>query len=470
MGIVLRGGTIVNADSSYQAEVRLEGEKIAAIGRELSRPGDQLIEAGGCLLFPGGIDPHTHFDLDVGSTVTADDFFSGTRAAILGGTTTIIDFATQSKGESLTRALANWHSKAQEKSYCDYGFHLAITDWNTLIRQEMSRLIIEEGVTSFKLYLAYKNILQVDDGILLQALRHAKSCGALICLHCENGDVIDTLVQDARDAGCIEPRFHPLTRPPVAEQEACTRALILAHYLQAPVYIVHLSCAEALQVVAEAKARGEKVYAETCPQYLLLDDSYYRSPGFEGAKYVISPPLRQACNQELLWQGLESGILDLVATDHCSFNFKVQKELGTADFSKIPNGMPGVETRMGLLYTYGVLPGKISINKYVDLTSTRAAKLFGLYPRKGLIAPGSDADLVVWNPEADSVITAESQHMRVDYSPYEGFRRRGDAVHVFLRGRQVVREGQLIDPAPRGSYLYRTPFPKGGDDQCSAWS
>ena len=460
MGIVLNGGTIVTAVDTYQADVRIEGEEIVAMGHEIAQPEDQVIKVDGCLILPGGIDPHTHFDLPMGTFSTSDDFLSGSKAAVLGGTTTILDFATQFKGETLKTGLENWHAKADGKCYVDFGFHMAITDWNDQVAQEMTELVHQEGVPSFKLYMAYKNILQVDDSALLQALRQAGGCEALVCVHCENGDVVDYLVKEARAQGKTAPCIHPLTRPPEAEEEATNRAIRLARIAEAPLYIVHLTCGGALQAVAKAKRKGTEVYAETCPQYLLLDDSYYRSEGFNGAKYVISPPLRSLPHQASLWSGLETGIIDTVATDHCAFNYKGQKDLGLNDFSKIPSGAPGVETRMGLLYTYGVMTGKLTLNQFVALTSTNAAKLFGLFPRKGTIAPGSDADLVVWDPRASSTITVETLHQQVDYTPYEGFNQLGQATHVFLRGTQVVKDDQLQVEGPTGIYLSRKPFLK----------
>lgn len=461
MGIVLRGGTVVSAIDGYQAEVRIEGEKVVAIGSDLAQPHDRILHVDGCYLLPGGIDTHTHFDLPAGDTVTADDFASGTKAALIGGTTTIIDFATQFKGESLAEALANWQGKAQGKSYADYAFHMVVTDWHEGIPGQMSQLVRNEGLTSFKFYMAYKTTLQVDDGIILAALRQAKQIGALVCLHCENGDVVDYLVKEALAQGQTAPAFHPQTRPVEAEAEATARAITLAEIAGAPLYVVHLTCRGALQAVAKAKSRGMEIYAETCPQYLLLDDNYYKLAGFEAAKYVISPPLRAQENQDDLWHGLQNGILDTVATDHCSFNFNGQKEAGRQDFSKIPNGMPGVETRMGLLYTYGVEAGRISLNQMVALTATQPAKIFGLFPRKGTIAPGSDADIVVWDPDASSVISARTQYQNVDYAPYEGFRQSGRAAHVFLRGRQAVTEGKLSQEYPEGIYIPRKLFRPG---------
>ena len=336
----------------------------------------------------------------------------------------------------------------------------AITDWNEEIAREIKDLVQQEGVPSFKFYMAYKNILQVDDGVLLQALRQAGESGALICVHCENGDIIYDLVQEAVAQGNASPKYHSLTRPPEAEEEATARVITLAQIAKAPLYIVHLSCKGALQAVTNAKMKGIEVYAETCPHYLLLDNTYYNFEGFNSAKYVMSPPLRAPGDQQKLWSGLQTGVLDVVATDHCSFNYLGQKELGLKDFSKIPNGSPGVETRMGLLYTYGVMTGKLSLHDFVALTSTNAAKLFGLFPRKGTIAPGSDADLVVWDPRTSSVITNDKLHQHVDYTPYEGFRQIGEATHVFLRGKQVVQNGRLIEEKPRGIYLSRKPFLK----------
>nr|WP_255711203.1 dihydropyrimidinase [Pelosinus baikalensis] len=451
----MRGGTIVTAVDYYKADVRIEGEKIVAIGKEIILPEDIILDVEGHLLLPGGVDVHTHFDLPVGNTVTADDFTSGTQGAIMGGTTTIIDYATQFKGQTLKEALTNWHAKAQGACYVDYGFHMAITEWNDDIAEEIGWLSQSAGVTSIKLYMAYKNLLQVDDDILFQALVKSKQCGVLVCVHCENGDMIYNLVKRYRSQGNVAPYYHPLSRPIVAEEEAVYRIIALAHAAQSSVYIVHLSSNNALQVVMNAKCRGNRVYAETCPQYLLLDESFYSKDHFESAKYVISPPLRKKENQDFLWQGLHDGMLDVVATDHCSFNFHGQKDAGLHDFSMIPNGIPGVENRLGLLYTYGVVPGKISINTFVNVTATQPAKIFGLFPRKGTIAPGSDADIVVWDVNDVSVISAQAQQQRVDYTPYEGFQQKGKALHVFLRGQQVVQNGNLCDGDPQGIYLLR---------------
>lgn len=464
MGIILQGGTIVTAADTYQADVRLEGEQIAAIGQQIKQSYDEVISVAGCYIFPGGIDPHTHFDLPIGIMRTADDFASGSQAALVGGTTTVVDFATQFRGETLAEALKNWHGLSSGRCYTDYGFHMAITDWSDNIAQEMTALVNDQGVSSFKLYMAYKHVLQVDDSILLAAFQQASKCGALICLHCENGDVIHMLTQQALGREQYAPCYHPAVHPAAFEEEAVRRAIMLAKLGGAPLYVVHLTCQGALEAVAEAKLQGQEVYAETCPQYLLLDDSKYDLPDFEGAKYVISPPLRQSGNLQVLWQGLATGIIDTVATDHCSFNFAGQKTIGLHDFSKIPNGMAGVETRLALLYTYGVLTRKITLNQFVALTSTNAAKLCGLYPRKGTIAVGSDADITVWDPAYDGIITAATQKQQVDYSPFEGFRQRGRAKQVYLRGMQVVADAKLVFDKPQGQYVRRQAYHRGGTD------
>ncbi|MBM7866959.1 dihydropyrimidinase [Heliobacterium gestii] len=457
MAYLLRGGTIVTATESRRADLRIEGEGIAAIGENLvSQQGDEVFDVTGALILPGGVDAHTHFDLPVGDFATADDFASGSRAALLGGTTTVIDFATQFRGETLMVALENWHNRARDKSFCDYGFHMAITDWREESAGEMALLARDKGVTSFKMYMAYKHVLQVDDGILFQALRQARAIGALVGLHCENGDVIDVLINEFRRQGKKAPFFHPESRPPAVEAEAVNRAIALARFAGAPLYIVHLSTREALEAAEGARRQGAPIYVETCPQYLLLDDSRYTGiDDFEGAKYVISPPLRPKEHKEALWSGLSRGVIDTVATDHCSFFYQGHKDKGRDDFSRIPNGMPGVEHRLGLLYTYGVAARRISLTQFVSLTATRPAQLFGIFPRKGTIATGSDADIVVWDPSISTEITDANHHYRLDYNPYAGFRQRGRPAHVFLRGRPVVRDGELIDATPGGQYLFR---------------
>lgn len=460
MGIILQGGTVVTAEKTFNADVLIEEGKIAAIGENLVVGKHEVVNVAGQYIFPGGIDPHTHFDLDVGSTVTADDFESGTKASLMGGTTTIIDFATQDKGKTLKEAVGVWHKKADNKSYCNYGFHMAITDWNKTTSDEI-KVMKEEGITSFKMYMAYKNTLQVDDGAIYEALVRAKEEEVLIGFHCENGDIIDLLVKKAVAEGNVAPKYHPISRPVNLEKEAITRVLNIAEMVEAPVYVVHLSSKDGLEVIKEARAKGVQVYAETCPQYLLLNDHCYegtKEDEFDGAKYVMSPPLRKEEDQQVLWEGIIKGDIDTIATDHCSFNYKGQKEIGRGNFSKIPNGAPGVENRMALMYTYGVATGRISINEMVALTSTNSAKLFGLYPRKGTIEVGSDADLVVWDPKSVAYITNEKLSHKVDYTPYEGFKQQGRATYIFLNGKLVVKDNKLHQEKPLGEYLHRNTF------------
>jgi dihydropyrimidinase len=465
MATVITGGTVVTASDCYHAEVRIEAGRIAAVGERVHQRGDTLVDATGCLLLPGGIDPHTHFDLQVSGTTTADDFASGTAAAAVGGTTTVIDFATQNRGESLSAAVAAWHGKAGGKSYVDYGFHLAVSDLSGSAPAELSSIGERFGITSVKVYMAYKD-MQLDDGAFLQVLRLAKQANILVCVHCENGHVIDVLVSEARARKQTAPENHPLTRPIAAEREAANRAICLAQIAKTPIYIVHVSSGATLELIRQARSSGISVYGETCPQYLLLDDSRYQGGDFSSAKYVMSPPLRPAENQELLWAGLRDGSLATVGSDHCSFNFAGQKELGRDDFSKIPNGGPGVENRFGLLYSSGVAAGRMTLNQFVAATSTNAAKLFGLFPRKGTIAAGSDADIVVWDPAAKSLISAKTHRQRVDYNLYEGMLQLGKARHVFLRGNQIVTNG-ILSETPSGKYLVRKPGFAGRSSPCS---
>ncbi|EQK41265.1 dihydropyrimidinase [[Clostridium] bifermentans ATCC 638] len=455
MGLILQGGTIVTDIKSYKADVRIENERIAEIGSDLFKEGDEIVPINGCYLVPGGIDTHTHFDLDVGTTITADNFETGTKAAIVGGTTTILDFATQSKENTLNDGLREWHDKSSGRCYSDYGFHMAITDWNDTTSKEMEDMI-NEGVTSFKMYMAYKDTLQVDDGIIFKALKRAKELGVLIGFHCENGDIINELINECKENNQLSPKYHQISRPVDLEVEATYRLMKIAKTANAPVYVVHLSSKAALEEVKKARLDGVKVYTETCPQYLLLDDKLYDLDGFESAKYVMSPPLRKKVDNEALWKALEDGDIDAIGTDHCSFNYKGQKDIGINDFSKIPNGGPGVEHRMGLLYTYGVKEGKISMNKFVELTSTKAAKLFGMYPQKGSIEVGSDADLVVIDPEIKNTISAENQTQNTDYTPYEGYEVDCQFRHVFLRGIEIIKEGKLTVEHPTGKYIVRT--------------
>ena len=454
MGIVLTGGTIVNSDNIEQADLRIEGEIVERVGRDLAVAGDEVVNVAGCYLFPGGIDPHTHFDLDTGAAVTADDFYTGSRAALSGGTTTVIDYATQSRGGSLAAAMTEWHGKARVGSFTDYGFHMAMCDCREEVLAELAELPRVHGVSSVKLYLAYKDVLQVDDASLLKVMRVCREQGLRVCLHCENGDVIAQRVSDAKKAGRTTPDQHAATHPEAVEAEAVYRALCLAEIADCPLYIVHVSTGRALRLIQAAQQQGQLVTAETCPQYLLLDESFYRQPGFEAAKYVMSPPLRHPGNQPILWQGLADHSLSCVGSDHCSFNFAGQKELGRQDFSRIPNGAPGVENRFGLLYTHGVASGRLSLTDFVAVGSTNAAKLFGLYPRKGFLGAGGDADIVVWDPVPRGRISVRTQLQNVDYNAYEGMEQVGAARQVWLRGNLVVRDGR-VQSGPLGRYLPR---------------
>jgi dihydropyrimidinase len=444
--LLIRNGRVVTAVDDYLADVYVEGETVSAIGRNLERPADRVIDASGKLVIPGGIDPHTHMDMPFGGTMSADDFDTGTKAAAFGGTTTIIDFAIQTKGKSTLEGLDAWHAKAEGKATIDYGFHMIVTDMPDERLPEMDRLA-EAGVTSYKLFMAYPGVLYVDDGTLYRAFRQAGENGTRISMHAENGIVIDEIIKRAVAEGKTAPIWHARTRPTRMEAEGVYRSIAIAEVARVPLYIVHLSSADALEEVKRARDRGVDVMAETCPQYLLLDESYYEREGFEGAKWVMTPALREKWNQEALWDGLRFGHLASVATDHCPFCFKEQKELGLSTFTKIPNGAPGVENRLPLIYTAGVGRGRIGLNRFVELTSTAAAKTFGLFPRKGTIAVGSDADIVIFDPERTETIgieNAATHHMRVDYSAYEGFELKGFPEVVISRGRVIVEKDRLV--------------------------
>lgn len=458
MSKLIRGGTVVTASDTYQADILIQGERVVAIGEHLEADGAEIINVSGCYVFPGGIDPHTHLDMPFGGTVTADDFESGTRAAAYGGTTSIIDFCLSNKGQSLRDSIAIWHQKAQGKAAIDYGFHLMIAEANDQVLEELEYVVAEEGIVSLKVFMAYKNVLQADDETLFKTLIRAKELGALVQVHAENGDVIDFLTKKALAEGNTDPIYHALTRPPEAEGEATGRAAALTALADSQLYVVHVSCAEAVQRIAEAREKGWQVYGETCPQYLTLDISYLEKPDFEGAKYVWSPPLREKWNQEVLWNALKNGILQTVGSDQCSFNFNRQKELGRGDFTKIPNGGPIIEDRLSVVYSEGVHTGRISLNQFVDITSTKTAKLFGMFPRKGTIAIGSDADLVIFDPNVTRTLSAETHHMNVDYNAFEGMKVHGEVVSVLLRGEFVICEKQFVGKAGAGQFIKRTRF------------
>ena len=454
---LITGGTVVTATDTTQADVAVAGGKIVAIGQDLPRQNaGRLLDASGKYVFPGGIDVHTHLDMPFGGTTSADDFETGTRAAAFGGTTTLIDFAIQYKGQTLRAAFDAWMSKAASKAVSDYAFHCIATDLPAARLDEMGDLI-RDGVTSFKLFMAYPGVFMLDDATIFRAMRKAASGGAMVCMHAENGGAIDVIVQQALAEGKTAPKYHALTRPTAAEAEAVGRAIALAEMAGAPVYIVHLSCNEALEKVREARDRGLPVYAETCPQYLYLSLDNFDAPGgFDGAKYVFTPPLREKWHQEKLWAGLKQDHLQVVSTDHCPFCFKEQKEMGRDDFTKIPNGGPGIEHRMSLIYSGGVAQGRFSVNRFVELVATTPARLFGLYPRKGTVAVGSDADLVLFDPDREHTISAATHHMRVDYSMFEGIRVKGMPDVVMSRGRVLVENNSFHGRPGAGEFLRRS--------------
>jgi dihydropyrimidinase len=454
MKTLIRNGRIITAVDDYKADILIEDETISVIGAKLEMEADLVIDAAGKLVIPGGIDPHTHMELPFGGTQASDDFRTGTIAAAHGGTTTIIDFAVQYKGQSLLEAVDNWHQKAEGKTAIDYGFHLITTELEDNQIEEMYT-VMDEGITSFKLFMAYPGVFLVDDATIFRAMSAAGERGGLICMHAENGVVINEIIKRALAQGRTAPKYHALTRPTRAEAEGVHRAIAIAEMAEAPVYIVHLSCADALEQVREARDRGLPAFAETCPQYLFLSYDNYEEPGFEGAKYVMTPPLREKWNQAELWKGLKTDDLQVISTDHCPFCMKEQKELGLDDFSKIPNGAPGVEHRVPLIYNGGVVENRISLNRFVELTSTAAAKMFGLFPKKGTIAVGSDADIVIFDPEKQQTISAQSHHMNVDYSAYEGKTITGVVETVLSRGRVVIEGGEYKGKAGDGRFLKR---------------
>jgi dihydropyrimidinase len=458
MRTLITNGTIVTADGSTAADILIDGETVAAIGSDLAATGataDETIDAAGRWLIPGAIDVHTHMELPFGGTFAKDTFESGTRAAAFGGTTTIVDFAVQSRGSSLRAGLDAWHAKAEGNAVADYGFHMIMSDVNDDTLSEMDGLV-EEGVPDFKLFTAYPGVFYSDDGAIFRAMQRTAKNGGLIMMHAENGMAIDVVAADEVTAGHTEPYYHGVARYSIFEGEATSRVIRLAEAAGVPVYIVHLSAREALNAVREARDRGTKVFAETCPQYLFLSLDDMKN-GFEGAKFVCSPPLRSADHQAELWTGLIKDDLQLVATDHCPFDFEGQKELGRGDFRKIPNGLPGVEDRVDLLHDGGVVGGRISRERWVDIISTAPAKLFGMFPRKGTIAVGSDADIVVYDPAATRTISAATHHMDVDYSCYEGRQVRGRSDIVLSRGSVIVRDGAFTGRKGHGRFIKRAP-------------
>ena len=457
MSLLIKNGRIITASDDTHADLFVEDERVTLIGERLQMTADRVLDASGRLVLPGGVDPHVHLDLPVGALNSSDDFLTGTRAAAFGGTTTVIDFATQSRGRSMFEGLDEWRRKAEGKACIDYGFHMAVTDLSGGREAEMTRLA-DEGITSYKLFMAYPDRMYVDDGTLYRAFRRAGEDGCSVMMHAENGIVIDEIVKTARAAGHLEPRYHALTRPARMEAEGVHRSVAIAEVAGVPLYVVHVSCAEAVEELRRGRARGLPVHGETCPQYLFLDSSRYELPGFEAAKYVMTPCLRSPVDQAALWQGLRMGELEAVGTDHCPFLFQGQKEQGRDDFAKIPNGAPGIENRMSLIYHGGVVGKRFGLNRFVQLTSTNAAKIFGLFPRKGTLAVGSDADLVIFDPERVEKLgvgNALTHHMRVDYNAYEGLEVQGYPEVVVSRGRVVCEQGRWLGSPGHGRFIKR---------------
>ncbi len=454
--LLIRNGEIVTALDRYESDVYIEDGIIKAVGNNLEFSADRMIDAKGHYLFPGAVDVHTHLELPFMGEVSTDDFESGTIAGIAGGTTSLIDFVVPGKEQSLIEALEDWKQKAKN-AVSDYGFHMVITRYSDQVAKEMGRCVQQEGVTSFKAFMAYKGAVMVDDGELMSILKTAKSLGALVSAHCENGELVAELQDRMAREGKLAPMYHEKSRPSFVEGEATHRFTALARAIDVPIYVVHVSCAEAVEAISKARSMGQSVFGETCPQYLLLDDSVYQKPDFAGAAYVMSPPIRPRGHADALWGALKSGQLQTVATDHCPFHLKGQKEMGRDDFRKIPNGGPGIENRLALLYTYGVLENRINLNQLVDIACTRPARLFGMYPRKGAIMVGADADIVIWNPEPENVISAKTHHHRNDVSIYEGFQTKGAPSWVVVDGKVQFDEGKLNVEKGAGKFIKRRP-------------
>ena len=460
MSLLIKNGRIVTATDDYAADVFCENATVTAIGKDLPShrfQAERTIDASGKYVIPGGIDVHTHLDMPFGGTESADDFETGTVAAAFGGTTSLVDFAIQYRGQTMRHALDEWMKKASGKAAIDYSFHMILTELPDAALGDMDTMVRNEGVTSFKLFMAYPGVFMVDDATIFRALRRTGENGGLVCMHAENGGVIDVLVQEALRRGERAPKYHALTRPPTAEGEATGRAIALSEMAGVPIYIVHLSASHALEKVKQARDMGLPAYAETCPQYLFLSYDNYEESGFDGAKYVMSPPLREKWHQDVLWRGLAKNDLQVISTDHCPFCMKEQKELGKDDFSKIPNGAPGIETRLTLVHNGGVRGGRITLNRFVELCSTTPAKMFGLFPRKGTIAVGSDADIVVFDPKKKQTLGVKSLHMRVDYNPYEGTVVEGAPSHVISNGQVIVEGDEFVGRKGAGRFVKRGP-------------
>ncbi|MBV9986684.1 MAG: dihydropyrimidinase [Chitinophagaceae bacterium] len=453
MSILIKNGRVITATDDYMADILIEGETVKAIGVNLQANADTVIDAAGKLVMPGGIDPHVHLDMPFMGTYSSDNYETGTRAALFGGTTTVIDFILQKQGNSLHDALKEWKGRSDGNAVGDYSFHMAVTDFNEDTRKEIREMIEEEGITSFKTFMAYKGALMIDDRQMVGLMQEVKKHGGLINVHATNGDMIDYLIAKHKSEGKLSPLYHYLSQPEVTEAEASGRFADMANYTGCPGYIVHLTCEGALNAVRNATRRNQKVFVETCIQYLVLDASLYEKD-FEGAKWVMSPPLREKKDQATLWAGINQGLVNVVATDHCPFMWE-QKLMGKDDFSKIPNGHPAIENRMELLFSEGVQKGKITLNKYVEVACTNPAKIFGMFPRKGTIAVGSDADIILVDPDEKHTLSAKTHHMNVDYSGYEGWELTGKVKTVLLRGKLAVDNNKCYLKKGDGRFIKR---------------
>jgi dihydropyrimidinase len=458
MSVLIKGGRIVTAGDDYTGDVYVEGERISLIGETLDVSADQVIDAAGKYVLPGCIDPHTHLDMPFGGTVTIDDVESGQTAAAFGGTTCHVDFVIQPQGSTFADALAEWRTKADGKQIIDMGYHMAVTDLKEGGSVEELATLPDQGVTSYKLFMAYKGAIMVDDETLFRTMEVAARTGALVMVHAENGDAIDVLVKNALADGHTEPHWHALTRPPETEGEATNRAIQLARVAGCPLYVVHVSCEEAVRPIQRAREAGWDVWGETCTQYFFIDYSFLERPNFEGAKYVYTPPPREQRNQDVLWNAVRTDVLSAISTDHCAFTWSEQKAMGKDDFSKIPNGGPGIENRLQMIHSFGVREGRITLNRMVELLATSPAKLFGLYPRKGTIAVGSDADIVVFDPEKQVTISAATQKSKTDYNLFEGTEVTGSPEVVLVRGTVVVENDELKVEPGFGQYVARARF------------
>jgi len=458
MSILIKGGRVITAADDYVGDVFVEDERITLIGESLDIQADRTIDASGKYVLPGGVDPHTHLDMPFGGTVTIDDVESGQTSAAFGGTTTHVDFIIQPQGSSFADALEEWRGKANGKQVIDMGYHMAVTDLKEGGTLEELASLPDQGITSYKLFMAYKGALMVDDETLFKTMQVAADTGALVMVHAENGDAIDVLVKEALAAGHTEPKYHALTRPPETEGEATNRAIQLARVAGSPLYVVHVSCAESVEPIQLAREKGWNVWGETCTQYFFIDYTFLERPNFEGGKYVYTPPPRDKANQEVLWNAVRTDTLSAISTDHCAFLWDGQKTIGKDDFSKIPNGGPGLENRLQMIHEFGVRGGRISLNRMVELLSTNPAKLFGLYPRKGTIAVGSDADIVVFDPEKRVKISAATHHSKSDYNLFEGTEVTGSPEVVLLRGNVLVEGDELVASPGIGQFVARAKF------------